>query len=210
MAKIAAHTHQICGLSWAPDGRQFASGGNDNLCCLFDVDTVLSEMKSAPLTPGRVASSPRSRNTSHGFSAAFNSRERAFGYYPQDTGVSTAEDGSEYRRIRTSDHTIINLGPGSERYCWIHGAAVKAMAFCPWRNGLLATGGGSSDRAIHFFHTSSGAALATIDVSAQVTSLIWSTTKREIVATFGYPQPSHPYRVAIFSWPDCAQVGAIS
>ncbi|RYP19670.1 hypothetical protein DL767_009604 [Monosporascus sp. MG133] len=98
---------------------------------------------------------------------------------------------------------------GSERYRWQHGAAVKAIAFCPWREGLIATGGGSNDKSIHFFHTSSGTALATIAVAAQVTSLIWSTTRRELAATFGYAQPDHPYRIAVFSWPDCRQVAAV-
>lgn len=86
---------------------------------------------------------------------------------------------------------------------------MKAIAFCPWREGLVATGGGSHDKCIHFFHTTSGVALATIAVHAQVTSLIWSTTRREIAATFGYAQPEHPYRIAVFSWPKCRQVAAI-
>ena len=73
----------------------------------------------------------------------------------------------------------------------------------------MATGGGSNDKCIHFFHTASGASLATISVAAQVTSLIWSTTRREICATFGYASPNHPYRIAIFSWPACKQVAAI-
>ena len=34
------------------------------------------------------------------------------------------------------------LGPGEEKHRWPHGAAVKAIAFCPWREGLVATGGG--------------------------------------------------------------------
>lgn len=76
--------------------------------------------------------------------------------------------------------------------------------------GLMATGGGSNDKCIHFYHTLSGACLATISVAAQVTSLIWSTTRREICATFGYAQPEHPYRIAVFSWPDCQQVAAIA
>jgi hypothetical protein len=92
---------------------------------------------------------------------------------------------------------------------WIHGAAVKAIAYCPWQEGLVATGGGANDKCIHFFHATSGAALATISVSAQVTGLIWSTTRREIAATFGNAQPEHPFRIAIFSWPDCRQVAAI-
>lgn len=29
---------------------------------------------------------------------------------------------------------------GGERYRWPHGAAVKAIAFCPWQRSLLATG----------------------------------------------------------------------
>lgn len=46
-------------------------------------------------------------------------------------------------------------------------------------------------------------------MAAQVTSLIWSKTRREIAATFGYAQPEHPYRIAVFSWPKCEQVVAI-
>lgn len=71
---------------------------------------------------------------------------------------------------------------------------------------LTSLGGGSNDRCIHFFHTFSGATLATINVSAQVTSLLWSTSHREIAATFGYANPDHPVRIAVFSWPECRQV----
>lgn len=71
---------------------------------------------------------------------------------------------------------------------------------------LTSLGGGSNDRCIHFFHTFSGATLATINVSAQVTSLLWSTSHREIAATFGYANPEHPVRIAVFSWPECRQV----
>ncbi|GAO15018.1 hypothetical protein UVI_02027570 [Ustilaginoidea virens] len=91
----------------------------------------------------------------------------------------------------------------------VHQAAVKAIAFCPWLKGLVATGGGSNDKQIHFFHTSSGSSLATISVAAQVTSLIWSSSKREIAATFGYAHPEHPYRIAVFSWPDCSRIAVI-
>ena len=86
---------------------------------------------------------------------------------------------------------------------------MKAIAFCPWLKGLVATGGGSNDKQIHFFHTSSGSSLATISVAAQVTSLIWSSSKREIAATFGYAHPEHPYRIAVFSWPDCSRIAVI-
>ncbi|KAL7914457.1 WD40 repeat-like protein [Trichoderma velutinum] len=166
IAKVSLHSQQICGLSWSANGRFFASGGNDNLCCLFDTDSVLVEKQES-------------------------------------------ENAANVRPARPSSMAIRRLGPGSEKHRWIHKAAVKAIAFCPWREGLVATGGGSNNKCIHFFHTTSGSALATIAVSAQVTALIWSSTRREIAATFGYTEPEHPYRIAVFSWPECKQVAAI-
>lgn len=73
----------------------------------------------------------------------------------------------------------------------------------------MATSGGSNDKCIHFFHTTSGSSLASIAVAAQVTSLVWSNTKREIAATFGYAHPEHPFRIAVFNWPECSQIAAI-
>ncbi|RYP00341.1 hypothetical protein DL764_006541 [Monosporascus ibericus] len=159
LAQIKVHSQQVCGLAWSYNGEQFATGGNDNLCCLFDHKTIIDEEVE-----------------------------------PTDSRETLA---------------CKCVPAGSEKHRWQHGAAVKAIAFCPWREGLIATGGGSNDKCIHFFHTSSGAALATIAVAAQVTSLIWSTTRRELAATFGYAQPDHPYRIAVFSWPDCRQVAAV-
>lgn len=90
-----------------------------------------------------------------------------------------------------------------------HSAAVKAIAYAPWQPTLLATGGGSNDRQIHFHHAGSGSTLAVINVFAQVTSLSWSRTSREIVATFGYAQPEHNIRIAVFAWPSCECVVGI-
>ncbi|KAI2777582.1 WD40 repeat-like protein [Daldinia loculata] len=198
LARIKVHSQQICGLAWSPDGEQFATGGNDNLCCLFAIDSLTDAERDLNLgfsklsiadTPSSEVQSASSQTLNPGDGAPFSLPEFTSGnpdplsplkYFPA----------------------------GSEKHRWHHGAAVKAIAFCPWRQGLIATGGGSNDKCIHFYHANSGAALATISVAAQVTSLIWSKTRREIAATFGYAQPDHPYRIAVFSWPDCRQVAA--
>lgn len=180
LARISIHTQQICGLSWSPDGSVFATGGNDNICLLFETDSVLTADSTHPTDD-------------------FHLAEQQF----WATGLP------RHFNIIPGRGQTASLKAGAEKHRWLHGAAVKAIAFCPWRNGLVATGGGSNDKCIHFFHASSGACLATISVSAQVTSLIWSNTRREIAATFGYAQPEHPYRIAVFSWPECRQVAAI-
>ncbi|ODV58095.1 Ama1p, partial [Ascoidea rubescens DSM 1968] len=82
-----------------------------------------------------------------------------------------------------------------------HQAAVKAISFCPWSNSLLATGGGSKDRRIRFWHTNSGTLLDVINTKGQITSLIWSKTKKQIVATFGFGDSEKPVLVAVYNYP---------
>ncbi|CAD0014839.1 unnamed protein product [Aureobasidium pullulans] len=78
-----------------------------------------------------------------------------------------------------------------------HKAAVKALAWCPWQSNLLATGGGSHDRMIHFWNTTSGARTNSIDTGSQVTSLKWSTSYKELVSSSGFPDNS----LSIWSYP---------
>jgi WD40 repeat protein len=106
----------------------------------------------------------------------------------------------------TGQGEVFTILPGQEKHIFTLNAAVKAIAFAPWQSTLLAAGGGSNDRCIHFFHTLSGANLATIECHAQVTSLVWSEKRKEIASTFGFAQPEHPYRVAVFAWPSCDMV----
>ncbi|TKA33334.1 hypothetical protein B0A50_00887 [Salinomyces thailandicus] len=78
-----------------------------------------------------------------------------------------------------------------------HKAAIKALAWCPWQSNLLATGGGSHDRHIHFWNTTSGARVNSIDTGSQVTSLRWSMGYKELVSSSGFPDNS----LSIWSYP---------
>jgi len=42
VATLTSHTQEVCGLAWSPDGTTLASGGNDNLLCLWDVSATAS------------------------------------------------------------------------------------------------------------------------------------------------------------------------
>lgn len=219
LAKIKVHDQQICGLAWSPDGEYFATGANDNACCLFKVQDMLKDVKAEH------GSTPPKHKALQAVMANFGLHDDMYPRGPDRLpGLFDHGDGEPYsslaaENIRLSStwrptivpaqRNAVEILEGCQKHKWLHSAAIKAIAFCPWQRGLIATGGGSNDRAIHFYHTFSGASLATIDVQAQVTSLIWSTSRREIAATFGYAQPEHPYRIAVFSWPECRQVVAI-
>lgn len=220
MAKITVHTQQICGLSWSPNGDFFASGANDNGCCLFDVKDILNPSNvihnsftrcESPLEDLCKARFEISGDSFDVMNSRSSSKSVPGVSKQAIPGLNSAldEEMEVDPRTQASSDGILYIFNGRQKHKWVHSAAVKAIAFCPWQSGLLATGGGSNDRAIHFYHTFSGACLATINVQAQVTSLIWSTSRREIAVTFGYAQPEHPYRIAVFSWPECKQILAI-
>lgn len=227
LARIEVHTQQICGLAWSPDGGLFASGANDNNCFLFDTQVISRECANGNEASVVVNNTLHSfwdkfpianllsRNSNATYTNLSQNLSTSIG--PRYTITARLENPRTSRDPISQTSTVVTPGkngsvlisPGHEKHRWVHSAAVKAIAFCPWQRGLIATGGGSNDRAIHFFHVYSGACLAVINVHAQVTSLIWSNTRREIAATFGYPQPDHPFRIAVFSWPECKQVVAV-
>jgi len=115
ISTLEGHRQEVCGLKWCADGRQLASGGNDNLLNIWDV----------------ARSTPR--------------------------------------------YTLDN-----------HQAAVKALAWCPFQRNLLASGGGTADRNICYWNTSTGTLLNSVDTKSQVCSLLWSKRDKELLSSHGF------------------------
>ncbi|KAL6454003.1 CDC20 APC/C activator protein CDC20 [Candida maltosa Xu316] len=134
-----AHTAEVCGIEYRSDGLQFATGGNDNLVCIWDA---------------------RSTNSTPIYSKSS------------------------------------------------HKAAVKALSWCPYQSSLLATGGGSTDKTINFWNTTTGARVNSIETGSQISSLNWgyaNGTGMEIVATHGFPTNS----ISLFNYPTLQKTGEI-
>ncbi|KAK9103482.1 hypothetical protein Sjap_020736 [Stephania japonica] len=73
------------------------------------------------------------------------------------------------------------------KYCE-HTAAVKAIAWSPHMHGLLASGGGTADRCIRFWNTTTNTHISCMDTGSQVCNLVWSKNVNELVSTHGYSQ----------------------
>jgi cell division cycle protein 20 (cofactor of APC complex) len=69
-----------------------------------------------------------------------------------------------------------------------HKAAVKALDWCPFHRGLLASGGGTADRTIKLWNSNSGAMLNSLDTGSQVCSLVWSKHQRELCSSHGFSE----------------------
>ena len=130
VSTYVGHTQEVCGLRWNDEGSTLASGGNENLLCLWDA--------------------------------------------------------SMSRRGSNNLDTSTSIGP--RLALTQHKAAVKALAWCPFHRGLLASGGGTADRTIKFWNANSGAVLNSIDTGSQVCSLLWSKHQREICSSHGFSE----------------------
>lgn len=90
------HQQEVCGLSWSPDGTTLASGGNDNMLCLWDA--AMSSSQRSPFSPNRrigaQSSSPRYQIEAH--SAAV----KALAWCPFQRNVLASGGGTADRTIR--------------------------------------------------------------------------------------------------------------
>jgi len=79
---------------------------------------------------------------------------------------------------------------------------VQALAWCPWNSSLLASGGGSSDRTIHFWNTTQSARLNSLVTSSQVTSLRWNPHAKELLSSHGVPD----HHLSLWSYPSLEKI----
>ena len=87
-----------------------------------------------------------------------------------------------------------------------HTAAVKAIAWSPHQRNLLASGGGTADRRIKFWSTSTGQCIQELDTGSQVCNLAWSKNSNEIVSTHGYSQN----QIVVWKYPSMTQVASLT
>lgn len=112
-------------------------------------------------------------------------------------GLSYKSDGLQLAS-GGNDNTVMIWDTRVSMPQWVkrnHTAAVKALSWCPYVPNLLATGGGQTDKHIHFWNSATGSKVGSISTGSQVSSLHWGQSyttsggqmNRELVATGGSP-----------------------
>ena len=87
-----------------------------------------------------------------------------------------------------------------------HQAAVKAISWSPHQHGLLASGGGTADRCIRFWNTTTNTPLQCVDTGSQVCNLAWSKNVNEIVSTHGYSQN----QIVVWRYPTMSKLATLT
>uniref|UniRef100_A0A7S1T1G7 CDC20/Fizzy WD40 domain-containing protein n=1 Tax=Tetraselmis chuii TaxID=63592 RepID=A0A7S1T1G7_9CHLO len=87
-----------------------------------------------------------------------------------------------------------------------HCAAVKAIAWSPHNHGVLASGGGTADRCIRFWNTTTSSEVSCMDTGSQVCNLAWSKNVNELVSTHGYSQN----QVVVWRYPTMSKLATLT
>ena len=165
------HNESVGALHWNPVTRCLTSGSRDKCICDFDV---------------RAPSATTTYRLGHDGEVC--------GLRWRDDGNLLASGGNDnalliwdLRRATSPCHTM----PRGHR------AAVKALAWCPTRRDVLASGGGTACKRIRLWNSVSGASLASCHAGGQVTGLAWGPQGTpELVASTGFDQPG----IRAYSW----------
>lgn len=101
------------------------------------------------------------------------------------------------------NHVTAGEKEGKAKYTLgAHCAAVKALAWCPWQKGLLASGGGTADRCIKTWNATTGTLLNSVDTGSQVCALVWNPHERELLSSHGFSQN----QLTLWKYPSMARV----
>lgn len=106
-----------------------------------------------------------------------------------DNRVSVWDAGKNSEIMRVTDHT----------------AAVKALSWSTHQSGLLATGGGSTDKTIKLWNVKSSSLVKSIDTGSQVCALRFSKSMNELVSTHGFSQN----QIEVWKVPDMERVATL-
>jgi cell division cycle protein 20 (cofactor of APC complex) len=207
----------VCSVAWIADGSYLAVGTANNQVQLWDVDRGV-KVRTMTSAGGRVAAlawnnhilATGSRTGDiylHDVRVAESHVGTLKSHTQEVCGLAWSPDG-RFLASGANDNTVnVWTAAGALHQTFKeHTAAVKALAWCPWQPSLLATGGGTADRKIHFWNVASGAKLNTIDTKSQVSALQWNKEHREIISSHGFSKN----QLSIWSYPTMKKVADLT
>eukprot|EP01006_Ploeotia_vitrea_P060181 TRINITY_DN75446_c0_g1_i1.p1 TRINITY_DN75446_c0_g1~~TRINITY_DN75446_c0_g1_i1.p1 ORF type:complete len:495 (-),score=30.89 TRINITY_DN75446_c0_g1_i1:398-1882(-) len=209
----------ITSVAWANDSNTLAVGVNTSEVQLWDT-AAIKQLRTLKGHAGRVGSlswntsivASGSRDSSvliHDTRAASSVVATLTGHSQEVCGLRWSYDGSQLASggndnvLNIWDHTRWDRSRLSLRS---HCAAVKALGWSPHQNNLLASGGGTQDRTLRFWNTSSGTCLHSIDTKSQVCAVIWSKHSNELVTSHGFSEN----QLSIWKYPSLKKIADLT
>ncbi|KAK4770656.1 hypothetical protein SAY87_031188 [Trapa incisa] len=208
----------VCSVNWAQRGTHLAVGTSNGKLQVWDASFCkrVRTMEGHRLRVGALAWSSSLLSSGSRDKSILQRDIRV----PEDYVSKLSGHKSEVCGLKWShdNHELASGGNDNRLFVWNqhstqpvlkycdHTAAVKAIAWSPHLHGLLASGGGTADRCIRFWNTSTNSQLSCIDTGSQVCNLVWSKNVNELVSTHGYSQN----QIIVWRYPSMSKLATLT
>ncbi|OMJ94106.1 hypothetical protein SteCoe_2736 [Stentor coeruleus] len=189
----------ITSVSFMPGSKSLAISDSTHTVKIFDIEKS-SEIRSFKNHTDRISSLSWNNyvlSTGSRDSTIVQQDMRIQNYFVKFIGHEQEVCGLRWN----SEGTILASGGNDNKIClWElsstnpiktysdHKAAVKALAWCPWKTSILASGGGSADKMLRVWDTTNGICIKSIDTGSQVCAIEWNHHENELLTAHGYAQ----------------------
>ena len=193
MKLSGGHNKEVCTIKWNSDFKYLASGGNDNLVCLWDVRGKNEKNKSSFWDILNSQSDDENENDD-------NIEEDNY-EYNVGNNVTNNIDKYKLNSINKKNNiieplTIINK----------HKGPVKALAWSPWQRNVLATGGGKKDNVIRFYNADTKSVIGEYNTGSQVCQILWNKYEKEIISSHGNSKNS----ICVWTYPKMNKIAELN
>lgn len=186
---MGGHTSRVSSLAWSQNW--LSSGGRDSAIINHDVRA-----------PHSIVSTYRA-HTQEVCGLKWNEDSSCLASGGNENYLCLWDASMSDRQSRTRTHVPSpSATHGPRSILKHHKAAVKALDWCPFRRGILASGGGTADRTIKFWNAGNGAMLNSVDTGSQVCSIIWSKHQRELCSSHGFSEN----QLILWKFPDMTRI----
>ncbi|XP_008783451.1 protein FIZZY-RELATED 1-like [Phoenix dactylifera] len=208
----------VCSVGWSQRGTHLAVGTNQGKVQIWDASRCrrIRAMEGHRLRVGALAWSSSvlssgSRDKSilqRDIRAQEDFVSKLMGHKSEVCGLKWSYDNRELASGGNDNRLFVWNQHSTQpvlKYC-DHTAAVKAIAWSPHLHGLLASGGGTADRCIRFWNTTTNSRLSCMDTGSQVCNLVWSKNVNELVSTHGYSQN----QIIVWRYPTMSKLATLT
>ena len=183
------HTKEICTIKWNQDFKYLASGGNDNLVCLWDIRGKFNKNKNSIWD----ILNSQSDDENDMENQAQNGNKDIIMKEEINNDINSNININHVRKAKNLNENII------EPFLIInkHKGPVRALQWSPWHNNILATGGGKKDNCIKFFNADTKSVINEYNTGSPVYQILWNKYEKEIISAQG----NNKNQIYLWSYP---------
>ena len=202
MKLAKGHTKEICNIKWNQNFKYLASGGNDNLVCLWDIRGKFNNNKNSIWDVLNSQSDDESEDESENENILNNSDKDIIMKDENNTNVNLNLNRIHKTKSKKLDENII------EPFLILnkHKGPVRALQWSPYNNNILATGGGKKDNTIKFFNADTKSVISEYNTGSPVCQILWNKYEKEIISSQG----NNKNQICLWSYPKMNKIAELN